>query len=88
MFHNYVWQFVSVHSLYTLCPLMYIILNFLYNWVNLKFRLSGCFVWDLQIFKIPPWEITSLSTGNSGGRVATFSPPDELVVLGYFLQST
>jgi len=32
----------------------------------------------LEIFKISPWEITSLSTGMIGGRVATFPPPDKL----------
>jgi hypothetical protein len=32
----------------------------------------------LEIFKISPWEITVLSTGKFGGRVATFPPPDKL----------
>jgi hypothetical protein len=34
-----------------------------------------------------PLQITSLSTAKSGGRVATFPPPDRLVILRHFLQS-
>jgi hypothetical protein len=41
----------------------------------------------LYSITLPPSEITSLSTAKSGGRVATFPPPDRLVMLRHFLQS-
>jgi len=46
--------------------------------------LPSCFSWDLEVFKISPWKITSFSTGKSDGRVAAVS---RLVILGHFLQS-
>jgi len=35
----------------------------------------------LQVFRISPREIPSLSKGKSGGRVDTFLPPDKVVRL-------
>jgi len=49
--------------------------------------LPYCCISDLQAFKISPRELTSLSTGKSVGRVATFLPPARLVILKHFFQS-
>ena len=58
------------------------------NIVPTVLDLPVCFIWDLQVFKISSWELASLSTGKSGGRVlSTFPPLDRLVIFRHFLQS-